>query len=255
VYVGGISAGPAKALPTDLAKFADSANEGLVVVSFGGSLTTEFPEEMLKRLMDGLGAIKYKVIIRLKTKPTFKIGSNILLTSWLPQNDLLGHKNTVLFITHCGFSSVNEAVYHGVLMLGFPNQDEQKHNAIRFADKNYGTYMDRNTFKADDLKMAVESMMADSKYKDAIKRASRIIQGRRSTSTEEAVYWIDHVIKFGGDHLVPETRKLSWYQIMMLDIAVTVLAIILLSVYILLKCCKCINRLCCSSCKPKRKID
>lgn len=36
---------------------------------------------------------------------------HILTQKWIPQNDLLGHSNTVLFIGHCGSSSQFEVVF------------------------------------------------------------------------------------------------------------------------------------------------
>jgi UDP:flavonoid glycosyltransferase YjiC (YdhE family) len=45
---------------------------------------------------------------------------NVLFLPWLPQNDLLGHPKTKLFITHCGKNGIFEALYHGIPMIGFP---------------------------------------------------------------------------------------------------------------------------------------
>jgi UDP:flavonoid glycosyltransferase YjiC (YdhE family) len=35
---------------------------------------------------------------------------NVLFLPWLPQNDLLGHPKTKLFITHCGKNGIFEAL-------------------------------------------------------------------------------------------------------------------------------------------------
>ncbi len=57
------------------------------------------------------------------------IPKNVKLLKWLPQNDLLGHVKTKLFITHSGGSSQFEALYHGVPMVMFPMFSEQHYNA------------------------------------------------------------------------------------------------------------------------------
>jgi UDP:flavonoid glycosyltransferase YjiC (YdhE family) len=54
-----------------------------------------------------------------------QVPENVYLQPWLPQNDILGQSNTVLFITHCGNNGLYEALYHGVPVLGIPLFSEQ----------------------------------------------------------------------------------------------------------------------------------
>ena len=46
------------------------------------------------------------------------VPKNARLEKWLPQNDLLEHKNTVLFVTHAGNNGQFQA--HGIPMLSIP---------------------------------------------------------------------------------------------------------------------------------------
>ena len=46
--------------------------------------------------------------------------SNIITKDWIPQNDLLGHPNVKVFISHGGNNGQYEAVYHGVPMIAIP---------------------------------------------------------------------------------------------------------------------------------------
>ena len=45
---------------------------------------------------------------------------NLFVSQWLPQQDILGHNNTKLFITHGGQSSVQESWCHKVPMVNVP---------------------------------------------------------------------------------------------------------------------------------------
>ena len=54
---------------------------------------------------------------------------------WLPQNDVLGHKQTKLFLSHCGSNSVYEAAYHGVPMVAIPFGGDQPMNADKAVAK------------------------------------------------------------------------------------------------------------------------
>ena len=46
---------------------------------------------------------------------------NVLqLYTQVPQQAVLAHPSTLLFVTHCGMHGVLEAVHHGVPMVGMP---------------------------------------------------------------------------------------------------------------------------------------
>lgn len=47
----------------------------------------------------------------------------------MPQNDVLGHPKTRLFIGHAGLNGIFESIYHGVPMLCSPFFGDQFDNA------------------------------------------------------------------------------------------------------------------------------
>ena len=60
--------------------------------------------------------------------PSF-LSSNIKVVDWLPQNDLLGHKDIKAFVTHVGHNSLYESAYHGVPVVAVPLFADQFANA------------------------------------------------------------------------------------------------------------------------------
>ncbi|KAG8067507.1 hypothetical protein GUJ93_ZPchr0005g15044 [Zizania palustris] len=53
----------------------------------------------------------------------------VLQQPWSPQAAILGHASVGCFVTHCGWNSMLEGVFHGVPMVAWPLYAEQKMNA------------------------------------------------------------------------------------------------------------------------------
>lgn len=233
VNIGGISTRPAKALPIDLAKLLDSATEGAIVVTFGS--VDVFPLNIYEKLMAAFVQLEQKVIWRYKFDFPVDVAENIRLMKWVPQNDILAHVNTKLLITHGGGNSQFEALYHGVPVLSFPTIADQPYNAKRAEYHGFGITMDLRTFMPDQLVRIIQKIINDQSYTQNIQKRSEMFHGHPMKPCERAVYWIEHVLKFGGDHLHSNALDMPWYQYIMLDITVLLLTFGVLSVYILCK--------------------
>jgi len=70
---------------------------------------------------------------------------NIKTVTWMPQNDILGHPNLKLFMTHGGLNSVYEATYHRVPMLLTPLWGDQVGNAAKVKLAGFGESIDIKT--------------------------------------------------------------------------------------------------------------
>ncbi|PIN03970.1 UDP-glucuronosyl and UDP-glucosyl transferase [Handroanthus impetiginosus] len=44
----------------------------------------------------------------------------VVVETWVPQAKILAHPNTAAFVSHCGWSSVNESIYYAVPMIAMP---------------------------------------------------------------------------------------------------------------------------------------
>ncbi|XP_075663565.1 UDP-glycosyltransferase 92A1-like [Castanea sativa] len=53
----------------------------------------------------------------------------LLVRNWAPQLDILSHKSTGAFLSHCGWNSVLESLSQGVPILGWPMATEQAYNS------------------------------------------------------------------------------------------------------------------------------
>jgi UDP:flavonoid glycosyltransferase YjiC (YdhE family) len=68
-----------------------------------------------------------------------------------------------LFITQCGLQSFQEAVYHGVPMLGIPVFPDQKYNAKRITTEEIGLQLSFREITKDTLLTSITAILNDSK--------------------------------------------------------------------------------------------
>ena len=144
-----------KPLPPKFHFFVDNAKSGVVIVSFGGVL-----QSMPPAMEDKFKKTKYSFVIR---HPTLNSSDpdKILYCNLLPQYDLLCHKNTRLFITHCGANGQQESVLAGVPMIGFPVFADQPNNAGRIVRKGFGLRLDLKNFSVEELVSAIEEVITN----------------------------------------------------------------------------------------------
>ncbi|KAM0050341.1 putative hydroquinone glucosyltransferase [Helianthus debilis subsp. tardiflorus] len=58
----------------------------------------------------------------------------LVVPNWAPQAQILSHRSTGGFVTHCGWNSVLETIVQGVRMIVWPLYAEQKMNALMLAE-------------------------------------------------------------------------------------------------------------------------
>lgn len=69
----------------------------------------------------------------------------LMLKTWMNQDQILNHTAIGGFLSHCGWNSVTEAIWHGVPILAWPQNADQKinadlaeRNAVAIWEKNWG---------------------------------------------------------------------------------------------------------------------
>lgn len=156
--------------------------------------------------------------------------NNVLTRKWLPQNDILAHPNVKLFISHGGLFGSQEAVHHGVPVLGIPFYTDHHINLNRAQAKGYALKVNFNNITVESLRWALSELLYNPSYSKNVKELSRIFRERPQSPMETAIFWIEYVIKFrGAVHLRSAALDLNWYSNFLLDVigAVIVAAIVL----------------------------
>ena len=146
-YVGGMHLmREGRALEGKFREFVDGAEKGVVLFSLGytGVKPKHVPGFVVSAFIEAFAKLEQRVIMRFDPSLVEAVPENVLVVPWFPQQDLLAHPKTVLFVTHCGMTGILEAVYHSVPMLAMPIFHDQPDNAARLVERGLALKVDRS---------------------------------------------------------------------------------------------------------------
>ena len=83
---------------------------------------------------------------------------------WLPQNDLLAHKDIKAFVSHVGHNSLYESAYHGVPVVAFPLFGDQHSNAKKMEHFGLGLAVDYQNTNVEQLHEKIELVVNEPRY-------------------------------------------------------------------------------------------
>ncbi|XP_038217922.1 UDP-glucosyltransferase 2-like [Zerene cesonia] len=210
VYIGGIHQTQDKPLPNDLKAYLDSSKSGVIYISFGTNVKPYMLAlDKIKIMVDVLSKMPYDVLWKWENNELPGISKNIKISKWLPQSDLLKHPKIKLFITQGGLQSTDEAISAGVPLIGIPLLADQWYNVEKYELHKIGLHLDYSSITADGFKNALTTVLHDSSYKANIVRLRALMREHPLKPLDTAVWWTEHVIRHGGDHLQPPNAGIS----------------------------------------------
>lgn len=117
----------------------------------------------------------------------------LIVYDWAPQVEILSHEAVSVFLSHCGWNSVMEALSHGVPILGWPMAAEQFFNC-KMLEESVGVCVEvargkKCEVKHEDILNKIEMVMSDEgKGKEMRNKASSIRDIIRNAIKEEDGY-------------------------------------------------------------------
>ncbi|KAJ8343470.1 hypothetical protein SKAU_G00307990 [Synaphobranchus kaupii] len=253
VYMGGFQCKPAKPLPQDLEDFVQSSGEHGVIIMSMGSFVGELPRDLAEEIAAAFAELPQKIIWRHTGERPETLGNNTLLVQWMPQNDLLGHPKTRAFVAHGGTNGVQEAIYHGMPVLGIPLFFDQYDNLLRLKQRGGAEILDIGTLNKEIFLQALQEVLHEPSYRMNMQRLSRLHLDQPMKPLDLAMFWIEFVMRHkGAAHLRTESYRMPWYAYHSLDVIMVLLAAVFV---ILLTAVAIIRFLCCRACKRKIKSD
>ena len=129
-------------------------------------------------------------------------GRGVVWTGWAPQLKILAHDSVGGFLTHCGWSSVTEALQFGRALILLPFLTDQGLIARFLEERHAGVEVPRNeydgSFSSDSVAQTLRLVMKDEEgkiYRDKAKEMSPVIGGKDLQSK-----YIDKFVEFLWSH-------------------------------------------------------
>ncbi|KAG8285771.1 hypothetical protein J6590_073816 [Homalodisca vitripennis] len=212
----------------------DNSMNGVIIMSFGSMVRmSALPKVITQMFMNVFSNISETVILKYE-EPLSEAPPNVIIREWLPQRDMMEHKNVIAVISHGGLGSLTETVYVGKTMIGIPLFADQYVNIENIVRRGAGIQLDYDDLSEEKIRVAVNEIVHNPKYKDNMRELSRQFRDRPMTPLQTAVYWTEYVIRHqGAPHLRPASVSMPLYQYLLLDVIV-VLAVLLASVFLVL---------------------
>ena len=169
-------------------KFADDAKEGFIVFTLGSTIkVSTMPKETLDAFLNAFAKLPQRIFWKWEAEEQpLNIPPNVMMSSWLPQQDLLGcpldilikmnsyiiysnsfeenviltgHENARIFITHGGMMGFQESIYHAIPLLCLPLGNDQSTQASKAQRDGFGIKMDWNELNENTIYDAIQSLL------------------------------------------------------------------------------------------------
>ncbi|XP_046737916.1 UDP-glycosyltransferase UGT5-like [Diprion similis] len=209
-----------KPLSKDLQKILDDSTQGFIYMSLGSNVkSVMLPNETREEFIAAFSKLPYTVIWKFEDEFLPNQPDNVLIMKWAPQQSILAHPNLKVFIYQGGLQSTEEAVSHGVPVIGFPVLADQDVHVSKLASLGVGKKLEILTVKRDELLGAIHSVVSDTSYKKRMLDLRNLLKDKPYDAMENAIWWTEHVIRHkGAPYLQSTTADEPWYQRQDMDI-------------------------------------
>ena len=151
-------------LPTNIKSVLDNATNGAIYFSMGSNLkSTDLPVATRDAILRVFAKLNHQVLWKFEDTNLPGKPDNVFISDWFPQDDVLAHKNIKLFITHGGLLGTQEAVYHGVPVLGIPIFGDQMMNMAIAVSNGFGLTVQYTNLTEASLTWGLNAMLSNDK--------------------------------------------------------------------------------------------
>lgn len=173
----------------------DKAPNGIILISAGSnSRLADFPIDKLDHILSVLGSYEDVLVLMKFEAATLKERhiKNSIVGPWLPQQDILNHPKTKLFITLGGYLSIMEAVNYGKPVIAIPLEKSQNGLVRRVVQRGMGIHIDYDDLKPDILKNAIQEIYENPTFEENAKIYSKLFKESLMNPLEK----ISHIVNY-----------------------------------------------------------
>ncbi|KAK5972017.1 UDP-glucuronosyltransferase [Trichostrongylus colubriformis] len=184
---------PKSGLPIEIRDFIENPlSRGTIVVAFGTLVSWNLsPPEKLSAFVQAFDNLtEYRIIWSYKGRPV-KVADHVLMSEWIPQNELLLHEKTVLFISHGGLKSVKEAACSGTPSLFVPMFAEQMRNAWLAKNKGFAEIVNKFLITRSYLEEKIRGMLNKHELKEKGKAMKERLLDRPLSTLDHASFLVN----------------------------------------------------------------
>lgn len=222
----------------DLRDWMESGgDDGVIYFSMGSNINSaNLPAAKLSAILTVFGELRQKVLWKWEADSLPGQPDNVKIAKWLPQDDILSYSSIRAFISHCGKSSVIEAKYHGVPILGIPIYGDQFVNLRSIVEEGWAVAVDYQDLDVVNFRRAVHEILDNVTYGQVARAAADLFKDRPQHPLDTAVFWVEYVLRTNGaKHMRSQAVHLNWFESNSLDV-LAIFAILIYFTSLLTKC-------------------
>ncbi|CAD5210518.1 unnamed protein product [Bursaphelenchus okinawaensis] len=247
VYIGGFALSDPKPLKNPYKEVLDEAKNGAILISFGSiAQSVKMPNATKQAFVDTFKAFPDIKFIWKYEQPDDDVANgldNVIKSKWVPQTDILDHKNVVAFVTHGGMNSVSEASHFGVPMYCIFLFGDQFRNCKMVQEKGLGLVGKKGELTKDVVFEALKELINNKSYYQKARAIAEMIKGKPMQPAERvlkytqyaATYDVKQVLELEGRH----QNVIEFYNIDVYLVFLTILWLVPYVFYKLVRCCCC----------------
>ncbi|GMS86943.1 hypothetical protein PENTCL1PPCAC_9118 [Pristionchus entomophagus] len=199
----------------------------VVLMSFGSLaksyLLAPSAKEAILKVVSAFPSVTF--IWKYEKKDEFALGDaakidNLVLTDWMPQNDLLNHPNLAVFITHGGMGSVQELALRGKPAILIPMFGDQPRNAAMIEHNRLGKVLSKTDINNHEkITALLKELMKNQEFADNSRRIARMLAKKPFSSKDKLLKYVNFAAEFGpSPALRPQSHDMSFIEYHNLDI-------------------------------------
>ena len=191
----------------------------------------------IMKIFEHHNKVGFVLSIKTEVSKNLIFPTNVFLTNWVNQNDLLGDERINGFITHAGINSVMEAIYHKKPIIALGVSLDQINTGAMVKTRDVGiVFSSFSDLTPEKLIPAIdEILLPNNHYLKNVLKYSAILE-MNEPSRETYTYWLFYGFELGYDHLnVKAYSELTFVGINNLDVGIFFIFIFFLFFYCLKK--------------------